>query len=577
MGPCGKCFSGLPPLNALVLDAGSRAAVETIQSLARRGVQVDAAANGHCLAFSSKRLRRRLHQPAGNQQRHFLDWLMQLDREVGYSLIVPSTEISLRNLLSLAESDPLRQKALLSSNASMRIALDKYLTLQFALKLHIPVPETILIDSRDAIPISDPYPVVLKPVSSLVPMSGDAKPVYPRIVRNDFERREVLEDMLGDSPVLHQQFVPGRGVGIEMLYRHGRPLWYFSHERLHEGSGLLGLGGASSYRQSVTPNQELLRHAVTLLNALEWHGVAMVEYRVAENGCFWLMEINPRLWGSLALSLDAGVDFPYGLLCLATGNEVPPQPVYRIGHRTRLLWSDLEWLKNRMSFRLDGYIAFEILKLFGPLGGHESWDYFDWGDLSITIADFRCYARRKFNSIKHRVAEIRQRTAARKLHEANVRHMLAVQEKPRNILFLCYGNICRSVVAEFLMRLRHPAFQVHSAGFHRNVGRASPPYIQAAANAFSIDLSNHLSRRVTLDMVRDADVVFIHDMWNYHDFCHEFPQDKKKVLFLGLFLRPPLLEIHDPYDLDSARTAEVVKQVSDAIDFVGAAFESTQD
>jgi protein-tyrosine-phosphatase len=375
--------------------------------------------------------------------------------------------------------------------------------------------------------------------------------------------------MLAEYAVLQQEFVSGHGVGVEMLYRHGKPVWYFCHERLHEGSGQPGLGGGSSYRQSIPANQELLRHAVAFLDALEWHGVAMVEYKVAKDGRFWLMEINPRLWGSLALAIDAGVDFPYALLCLATGREVAAQPAYKIGYRTRLLLPDLAWIRNRLFYRPDAYVGMEILKLLRPIAGRESWDYFDWGDLVVTAADFRFFVAGKLQSVRRKNAQSHQKGAAYKLHTANLRRFLAWGKRPRKILFLCYGNICRSPVAELLMRMRYPTFEVHAAGFHPTVGRASPPHIQSLAGAFSIDLSNSMSRRVTADMVRDADAVFIHDMRNYDHFCQEFPRDKNKILFLGLFVDPPLLEIKDPYDSDLVETFRILQQISVAIDSIG--------
>jgi len=576
MGTRGKRFSGRSPLNALVLDASSRAAVETIQSLAKRGVQVDAAAERDCLAFRSKRLRGRLLQPSGTQTDAFLHWLLRTDRDADYSLIVPSTEISLRHFLSLPESDLLRQKAVLSSNASMQITLDKSLTVRLASELRIPAPKTTLVQSQDRIPACDFYPIVLKPVSSLVYKNGAVKQVHAHIAQNEFERQEALHKMLEECPVLQQELVSGHGVGIEMLYCHGKLLWYFCHERLHEGSGEPGLGGASSYRQSIAPNRELLTHAVAFLDAIKWHGVAMVEFKVSENGPFWLMEINPRLWGSLSLSIDAGVDFPYGLLCIAAGREVPSQPEYQIGYRTRLLFSDLEWIRNRLSYRLDEYIILEVFKLLRPLAGRESWDYFDWGDLAVSFADFRHFVSETLKFFTRKLAKKRQRKTARKLHYVNLERFVASKQKPRSLLFLCYGNICRSPVAESLMRLRYPDFRVQSAGFHHTVGRASPSHIQKAANSLGIALSNCLSQRVTADMIRDAEVVFLHDLRNYDDFCREFPNETGKVLFLGLFLNPPMLEIQDPYDLDDMRTAEITKQISDAADVVANKFQGPQ-
>lgn len=63
--------------------------------------------------------------------------------------------------------------------------------------------------------------------------------------------------------------------------------------------------------------------------------------------------------------------------------------------------------------------------------------------------------------------------------------------------------------------------------------------------------------------------MFLADLRNYRDFCREFPEERAKVLMLGLFLKPAVLEIEDPYDLDLGRTNEVLGQISAAIDSAG--------
>lgn len=72
-----------------------------------------------------------------------------------------------------------------------------------------------------------------------------------------------------------------------------------------------------------------------------------------------------------------------------------------------------------------------------------------------------------------------------------------------------------------------------------------------------------------MEMVRDADVIFLHDARNYGDFCTEFSDFKDKVLMLGMFLDPPSLEIQDPYDFGSTKTRQVLQEISAAIDAMG--------
>ncbi|MCK7577967.1 MAG: ATP-grasp domain-containing protein [Chromatiales bacterium] len=71
----------------------------------------------------------------------------------------------------------------------------------------------------------------------------------------------------------------------------------------------------------------MLAMAKKLLDAVSWHGVAMVEFRVTLEGKPYLMEINTRFWGSLQLAIDAGVDFPYWLIRFAMVKFPPPRNI----------------------------------------------------------------------------------------------------------------------------------------------------------------------------------------------------------------------------------------------------------
>ena len=60
-----------------------------------------------------------------------------------------------------------------------------------------------------------------------------------------------------------------------------------------------------------------------LMGALGWHGVAQVEFKFdTKTGEYKLIEINPKFWGTLALSVEAGIDFPFMAYCIAVGDEV---------------------------------------------------------------------------------------------------------------------------------------------------------------------------------------------------------------------------------------------------------------
>jgi predicted ATP-grasp superfamily ATP-dependent carboligase len=126
----------------------------------------------------------------------------------------------------------------------------------------------------------------------------------------------------------------------------GRTIAVFAHRRLREKPPA---GGVSVYRESIAPDPALAAAGCRLLDALDWQGVAMVECkRDAVTGRHVFMELNGRLWGSLQLAIDAGVDFPALLVASALGREVAPVTDYRVGVRSRWFWGDVDQLLSRV-------------------------------------------------------------------------------------------------------------------------------------------------------------------------------------------------------------------------------------
>jgi protein-tyrosine-phosphatase len=98
----------------------------------------------------------------------------------------------------------------------------------------------------------------------------------------------------------------------------------------------------------------------------------------------------------------------------------------------------------------------------------------------------------------------RRRRAVEALHEPM---------RPGSVLFICYGNICRSPFAAALFRREFGdgmhgtrTRTIRSAGF-TGAGRSSPPEALASAAKFGIDLSSHRSAMITADVYRAASLV----------------------------------------------------------------------
>jgi len=131
----------------------------------------------------------------------------------------------------------------------------------------------------------------------------------------DIDFDAIVADM-GHVPLV-QEYVPDTDeYAFFALYDHGDAVASFQF-RQHRGYKYAG--GPSAFREAVDI-PALQEAGQGLLDHLEWHGVAMVEFlRDPETGEFELMEINPRFWTSLPFSIQAGVDFPYYYWLLSMG------------------------------------------------------------------------------------------------------------------------------------------------------------------------------------------------------------------------------------------------------------------
>ncbi len=153
--------------------------------------------------------------------------------------------------------------------------------------------------------------------------------------------RETLRDAFGHDPII-QEFVPiDDEYMVGALYEHGEPVAMFQHEQIRAPSYT---GGGGVYRRSVA-DPELDAVARDLLDELEWHGLACIEYmRHPETGEFYLTEINPRMWTSLAANVRMGADFPRYYWQLATGRADEIDLNYDTGIGCHYLKGELNYL-----------------------------------------------------------------------------------------------------------------------------------------------------------------------------------------------------------------------------------------
>jgi protein-tyrosine-phosphatase len=138
-----------------------------------------------------------------------------------------------------------------------------------------------------------------------------------------------------------------------------------------------------------------------------------------------------------------------------------------------------------------------------------------------------------------------------------------VPQSARSFLFVCFGNIMRSAMAEFVMRQAlyeagaEQQVRIVSAGLHATAGREAHPWAQEAAAGLGISLAEHRAKPLTLEMVAQADSVLAMDFQNKAELLTLYPEAREKIFMLSAYAEGPwqYREIPDPYlgDLETTR------------------------
>ncbi|ERL56190.1 low molecular weight protein-tyrosine-phosphatase [Psychrobacter aquaticus] len=116
-----------------------------------------------------------------------------------------------------------------------------------------------------------------------------------------------------------------------------------------------------------------------------------------------------------------------------------------------------------------------------------------------------------------------------------------------NILVVCIGNICRSPIAEALLKEEYPQKHIDSAGLSAVVGNPVDPKSQQVMNPYNIDMSNHIAKQINENLVMKADLIFTMSDSQTKWIEERWPHCRGKTFKIGHWHDK---DIADPYQHD---------------------------
>ncbi|WP_413284612.1 ATP-grasp domain-containing protein [Vibrio sp. MA40-2] len=565
--------------SVLVLGEDTRSFLSVVRSLGKAGYIVHVV----CYDQLSPALKSKYIQSAQyyNYQScspsEWLDNVIALIERYNIDLVIPCDERAIYPLWSAKNRMSPNVQLAIANQEALDVLFDKWETKQVALACDVPVAKGQIVElsntSYSTLQQQFGDKFVVKPLQSF-----EQTKLHQRqkvvIVKSEADYVAYQKHVASNQPYLIEAFFTGKGEGLSVLSVDGQVQAAFAHVRVAEPEE----GGGSSYRKSTPLDEQLLNATKAVCEKTSLTGVAMFEYRRNQQTNEWiLVEVNARFWGSLPLAIFAGIDFPSLYANYLCHKHKPKVPIlsYSNDVYARVLTSDIYEIKREFELKRHKestitafkHMILRMLNILRFLGPRETIDSFALSDMRPFVAEVTAIVKALGWSIARKSGlflRVRRLIARRKLAK-----LFAVNQN-RKILFVCYGNIMRSPLAEQSFRLlvdqSASQLSVDSFGFHLQEQRSSPEKAVEAAKNLNLELSSHRSKWLTQLDINDSDIIIYFDDKNRdklasyyrvnHAFCAaDFVDNSFSIS----------AEIDDPYGGDLDTVLDCYQQIENSM------------
>jgi predicted ATP-grasp superfamily ATP-dependent carboligase len=323
----------------LITDAQERSVLAACRSLGRRGWSVDAAgserpAASHWSRFCANRLftpDSRI-DPGG-----FVEELRRIVASGDYDVLIPGTDASLLAISRGRERlEPFVRIGLPAPEAVER-SLSKVDLLDHAAAAGIPAPDTVVCDEPLAALEAARgfgYPVMLKSAQAVFERAGALCRLGSAMVYDQASLARVLPEY-GESWLV-QQVESGALISFAGVMAGARLLAYAvsRYRRTWPPEA-----GAVAFSETIELPPGLSDEVSDLVSGLGWEGIFELELLETPAGARCTLDMNPRVYGSLALADRAGAPLPVVWCEWLLGHRFAAKSA-RPGYRYR--WDDAE-------------------------------------------------------------------------------------------------------------------------------------------------------------------------------------------------------------------------------------------
>ena len=145
--------------------------------------------------------------------------------------------------------------------------------------------------------------------------------------------------------------------------------------------------------------------------------------------------------------------------------------------------------------------------------------------------------------------------------------------KIMKIMFICTGNICRSAMAEVLLKTKSEncknEIEVYSCGvFAEDGARASSKSIEILKEKYNVDLTQHKATHIRNSNIEEMDLILCMTLAHKIMVVQMYPKLKDKIYTLKEYAKMQDMDIKDPWGLSSEVYERVAKEINDCIEIM---------
>ena len=351
----------------------SRSALAGARGLAAAGWTVGVGSPSRGLAPASRTVARWHHVPAPERGVDaFVAGLSAAIEDGGYDVVLPSDD---GQVLALSQRRlEIPAVTPYTSHPHVVAAFDKRRLTEAAAEAGLAVPRTWSSDGPALEQAAGPF--FVKPAVHPNLTRDDAPSHHPsaRAATAEDARAHARRIEAAGGTAVVQELIEGVLTAYSVVVDPNRGVVAEAQQRAH--AVWPRDGGISVRAESVAVDRDLAERARRLLARFEWRGLAELQFVEPAHGPPRLIDLNGRLYGSLALAIAAGANLPAAWAAVATGRDVVERSTARPGVRYHWLEGDV-----RLALGADGSGRGELVRALRwmPGAAHSVWDLRDPG------------------------------------------------------------------------------------------------------------------------------------------------------------------------------------------------------